>query len=67
MGIPRDLASQLVPLVEQAQPAGTDALIEVESLIALTAGLAVSVLIGSYTAKEAVAFVDYRLDRLFTG
>nr|WP_269756717.1 TetR family transcriptional regulator C-terminal domain-containing protein [Amycolatopsis aidingensis] len=65
--MPRDLASQLVPLVEQAQPAGTDALIEVESLIALTAGLAVSVLIGSYTAKEAVAFVDYRLDRLFTG
>ncbi len=56
-----------MPLVEQAQPAGTDALIEVESLIALTAGLAVSVLIGSYTAKEAVAFVDYRLDRLFTG
>jgi TetR/AcrR family transcriptional regulator, transcriptional repressor of bet genes len=62
--IPRDLAPQLVPLVEKAQLAGIDPLAEVESLIALSTGLAVGVLVGSYTVKEAVAFVDYRLDQL---
>ncbi|GAB3492599.1 TetR/AcrR family transcriptional regulator [Amycolatopsis cihanbeyliensis] len=65
-GIPRELASPLVPLVEKSQPEGIDPLIEVQSLIALTTGLAVSILIGSYTTGEAVAFIDYRLDRLFT-
>lgn len=59
-GIPRQLAPQLVHLVP-----GDDPLVEVESLIALASGLAVGVLVGSYTAQEAVAFVDHRLDRLF--
>lgn len=40
---------------------GVDALVELESLIAMASGLAVGVLIGSYTAEEAVAFVDHRL------
>jgi AcrR family transcriptional regulator len=59
-GIPRQLAPQLVHLVP-----GADPLAELESLIALASGLAVGVLVGSYTAEEAVALVDYRLDRLF--
>lgn len=64
-GIPRDLARQLVPLVERAQRGDIDPLAEVESMIALGTGLAVGVLVGSYTGTEAVAFVDYRLDQLF--
>lgn len=59
-GIPRQLAPRLVHLVS-----GVDPLVELEGLIAMASGLAVGVLIGSYTAQEAVAFVDYRLDRLF--
>lgn len=59
-GIPRQLAAQLVHRVP-----GDDALVELESLIALTSGLAVGVLVGSYTPEEAVAFVDHRLERLF--
>lgn len=59
-GIPRQLAPQLVHRVP-----GADPLAELESLIALASGLAVGVLVGSYTAEEAVAFVDYRLDQLF--
>lgn len=62
-GIPRQLAPQLVHLVPPAD--GVDPLAEVESLIALASGLAVGVLVGSCTAAEVVAFVDYRLDRLF--
>jgi AcrR family transcriptional regulator len=64
--IPRDLAPQLVPLVEKAQRVAIDPLAEVESLIALGTGLAVGVLVSSYTPREAVAFVDYRLDQLFS-
>lgn len=59
-GIPRQLAPQLVHLVSDV-----DALVELESLIAMASGLAVGVLVGSYTAEEALAFVDHRLDRLF--
>lgn len=63
--IPRELARQLVSLLEPMQPVDIDPLTEVESLIALTTGLAVGVLVGSYTTAEAIAFVDYRLDQLF--
>jgi AcrR family transcriptional regulator len=63
--IPRDLASQLAPLMDEARPADIAPLAEVESLIALTTGVAVGVLVGSYTAAEAVALIDYRVDRLF--
>ncbi|MEU0885954.1 TetR family transcriptional regulator C-terminal domain-containing protein [Lentzea sp. NPDC005914] len=59
-GIPRQLAPQLVHRVS-----GADPLVELESLIAMASGLAVGVLVGSYTPEEAVAFVDHRLDRLF--
>jgi AcrR family transcriptional regulator len=59
-GIPRQLAAQLVHLVP-----GDDALVELESLVALASGLAVGVLTGSYTPEETVAFVDHRLERLF--
>lgn len=59
-GIPRRLAPRLAHLVSDV-----DALVELESLIAMASGLAVGVLVGSYTADEAVAFVDHRLDRLF--
>ncbi|MFI6094116.1 TetR/AcrR family transcriptional regulator [Lentzea sp. NPDC051213] len=55
-GIPRQLAQQLMHLAP---------LVEVESLVALSSGLAVGVLVGSYSAEEAVGFVDYQLDRLF--
>jgi len=44
---------------------GVDPLAELEGRIAMASGLAVGVLVGSCTAEEAVAFVDYRLDRLF--
>ncbi|WP_177221424.1 TetR/AcrR family transcriptional regulator [Lentzea xinjiangensis] len=59
-GIPRQLAPRLAHRVP-----GADPLVELESLIALASGLAVGVLVGSYTAEEAVAFVDHRLDRLY--
>jgi AcrR family transcriptional regulator len=58
--IPRRLAAQLVHRIP-----GEDPLVELESLIALASGLAVGVLVGSYTPEEAVAFVDHRLERLF--
>ncbi|MEV4316666.1 TetR family transcriptional regulator C-terminal domain-containing protein [Actinocrispum sp. NPDC049592] len=59
-GIPRALAPQLTPLVQAPDP-----LAEVESLIALTSGLAVGILVASYTPDEALGFLDYRLDQLF--
>lgn len=63
--IPRELALRLASQVESTQRADIDPLAEVESLIALTTGLAVGVLVGSYTTEEAIAFIDYRLDQLF--
>jgi TetR/AcrR family transcriptional regulator, transcriptional repressor of bet genes len=61
----KSLATQLVPLAEQAQDADTDPLAETASLVAMVAGLASQILIEAYTPEEAIALVDYRLDRLF--
>jgi DNA-binding transcriptional regulator YbjK len=59
----KSLADQLAPLIEQAP--GRDPVAETASLVMMTAGLAQQILIEAYTPEEAVALVDYRLDRLF--
>ncbi|MFF5991689.1 TetR/AcrR family transcriptional regulator [Prauserella flavalba] len=69
--IPHELASRLVPVLTTAQDRGTvhkglDVRRELDSLLAMVSGLAPGILIGTYTAAEAVELVDYRLDRLFS-
>lgn len=66
--IPRELADQLTPMLEPAlgeAGAGVDAARELDGLIAMVAGLAPGILVGTYSADEAVALVDYRLGRIF--
>ncbi len=63
--IAKSLATQLAPLAESAQDADVDPLAETASLVAMVAGLATQILIETYTPEEAIALVDYRLDRLF--
>jgi AcrR family transcriptional regulator len=48
-------------------PAGLDPDLEAFSLMAMSAGLATSVLAGQSSAWQAQAVVDYHLDRLFPG
>lgn len=55
--IPRDLAARLEAVLPGARR-------ELDSLIAMTAGLATWILVGSCTAEEAVALVDFRLAAL---
>ncbi|MBN6040436.1 TetR/AcrR family transcriptional regulator [Amycolatopsis sp. 195334CR] len=58
--IPRELAGQLAPALDH--PA---ALTEVDGLLAMVTGLALGLLVGTYTTAEAVALVDHRLTTLF--
>ncbi|MGC7102396.1 TetR/AcrR family transcriptional regulator [Amycolatopsis lurida] len=58
--IPRELAEQLALAIDHPS-----ALTEVDGLVAMVTGLAMGLLVGSYTTDEAVAQVDYRLHALF--
>jgi AcrR family transcriptional regulator len=48
-----------------ATPAGLDADLEAISLLAMSSGLGLSVLVGQSSAGQAQAVIDYYLDRLF--
>ncbi|AXB44561.1 TetR/AcrR family transcriptional regulator [Amycolatopsis albispora] len=58
--IPRELAEQLAPTVDHPH-----ALTEVDALLAMVTGLALGLLIGTYTQDEAIAQIDHRLAALF--
>lgn len=42
-----------------------DAALEADALATMAAGLVTGILVGAYTAEQASALVDYRLDQLF--
>ncbi|WP_091297827.1 TetR/AcrR family transcriptional regulator [Amycolatopsis xylanica] len=47
-------------------PADVDPGLEADALAAMAAGLVTGILVDAYTAEQAMAIVDYRLDRLFS-
>lgn len=62
----------LVGLLRQAQAAdlvepGTHVRLEAVSLLALSAGLGTSILVGQRSAQSAVAVLNHHLDRIFRG
>lgn len=62
----------LVGLLRQAQEAdlvepGADVRLEAVSLLALSAGLGTSILVGQRSAQSAVAVLNHHLDRIFRG
>jgi AcrR family transcriptional regulator len=62
------IAAQLRKAQEAGQlPSGTDTRMEATSLVALSAGLSNSVLIGDRDAAQAWAVIRYQLDRLLPG
>jgi AcrR family transcriptional regulator len=68
--VPRDLAGQLVPVLDTARRSGgvpdsVDPEREIDALLAMATGLASGMLLGTYHAGEAVSMVDYRLTALF--
>ncbi|WP_445529064.1 TetR/AcrR family transcriptional regulator [Streptomyces cyslabdanicus] len=64
--------SALVALLQQAQEGdlvqpGVDAPLEAVSLLAMSAGLGTSILVGQRSPESAAAVLDHHLDRIFRG